>query len=314
MKIAFVGKGGSGKTTLTALVSRFLASKNYPVVAIDADINQHLGRCLGLTEEEVHTLPPMGTEIDRIKSYLRGTNSRISKNTEMIKTTPPGTGSNLLTIKKDNPIYDYFSKHKDGVRLMAVGSISEEDVGSKCYHSKTGAVELLLNHTIDKEEEYLIVDMTAGADSFSSGLFTRFDITFLVVEPTIKSLSVYEQYKEFAKGYDVTIKVIGNKIEDLKDVDFLKKHTHEDLVAVITQSQFIKRIDRGEILPITDLEESNVTALSNIIACINAQKKDWKKFYEQALLFHEKNAKSWGNSATGKNLMEQVDPTFTMKI
>ena len=29
-----------------------------------------------------------------------------------------------------------------------------------------------------------MVDMTAGADSFASGLFTRFDLTFLVCEPT----------------------------------------------------------------------------------------------------------------------------------
>ena len=42
MKIAFAGKGGSGKTTLSALFTRHLAAQGLPVVAVDADINQHL--------------------------------------------------------------------------------------------------------------------------------------------------------------------------------------------------------------------------------------------------------------------------------
>ncbi|MGW0901344.1 nucleotide-binding protein, partial [Streptomyces goshikiensis] len=43
MKIAFVGKGGSGKTTLSSLFIRHLAANEAAVVAVDADINQHLG-------------------------------------------------------------------------------------------------------------------------------------------------------------------------------------------------------------------------------------------------------------------------------
>ena len=48
MRIAFVGKGGSGKTTLSALFTRHLVALGRPVLAIDADINQHLGQALGL--------------------------------------------------------------------------------------------------------------------------------------------------------------------------------------------------------------------------------------------------------------------------
>jgi CO dehydrogenase maturation factor len=52
--------------------------------------------------------------------------------------------------------------------------------------------------------------MTAGADAFASGLFTRFDVTFLVAEPTKQGVSVYLQYTEYAREYDVNICVIGN--------------------------------------------------------------------------------------------------------
>jgi CO dehydrogenase maturation factor len=50
MKIAFAGKGGSGKTTLSALFVRHLTARGLPVVAIDADINQHLAEALGASQ------------------------------------------------------------------------------------------------------------------------------------------------------------------------------------------------------------------------------------------------------------------------
>ena len=67
MKIAFVGKGGSGKTTLSSLFVRHLASAGAPVVAIDADINQHLGVALGLSEDEAAAIPAMGEHLPEIK-------------------------------------------------------------------------------------------------------------------------------------------------------------------------------------------------------------------------------------------------------
>lgn len=90
MKIAFVGKGGSGKTTLSSLFIRHLAANEAPVVAVDADINQHLGAALGLDEAEAAALPAMGAHLSLIKDYLRGSNPRIASAETMIKTTPPG--------------------------------------------------------------------------------------------------------------------------------------------------------------------------------------------------------------------------------
>lgn len=190
MKIAFVGKGGSGKTTLSSLFIRHLAAAGAPVVAVDADINQHLGAALGLDEAQAAAVPAMGERLPLIKDHLRGTNPRIASARTMIKTTPPGEGSRLLRVSEPNPVYDACARpvELDGgaVRLMVTGPFTESDLGVACYHSKTGAVELFLNHLVDGPGEYVVVDMTAGSDSFASGMFTRFDITFLVAEPTRK--------------------------------------------------------------------------------------------------------------------------------
>ena len=88
---------------------------------------------------------------------------------------------------------------------MVTGPFTDDDLGVACYHSKTGAVELYLNHLVDGPGEYVVVDCTAGADSFASGMFTRFDLTFLVAEPTRKGVAVYRQWTDYAADYDVAL-------------------------------------------------------------------------------------------------------------
>ena len=180
MKIAFVGKGGAGKTTLTALFARHLAATGHTVLALDADINQNLAAALGEDVDEAAPRPTLGERLDEIKAYLRGDNPRISSTAAMVKTTPPGRGSRLLRVVEDNPIWRRCVRDVGGVRLASTGGFEESDLGVACYHSKVGAVELILNHLVDTDDEYVLVDMTAGADAFASGLFTRFDRTFIV--------------------------------------------------------------------------------------------------------------------------------------
>lgn len=308
MKIAFVGKGGSGKTALSSILIRTLGARRLPVLAIDADINQHLGASLGFSPEEA-AVPPLGIEMSRLKEYVRGDNTRFSA-ASMMKTTPPGRGSRFLRIDERNPVYDYFSRLKDGIRFMAVGPFTEEDLGVHCYHSKTGAVELLLNHLIDGPREYAVIDMTAGADSFASGLFTRFDATFVVVEPTEKSVSVYEQYKNYARDYEVHIFAVGNKVESEEDRAFLRERLGADLVACFTSSAFVRRTDRGAQQDLRTLEPENQAAVDALLRLVDAVPKNWPKFYRQAVEFHVKNAKDWANAAAGADLTGQIDPDF----
>lgn len=319
MKIAFVGKGGSGKTTLSSLFIRHLATTGSPVIAVDADINQHLGAALGLDEKAAAELPAMGARLPLIKDYLRGSNPRIASAETMIKTTPPGEGSRLLRVREDNPVYDACARsvELDGgaVRLMVTGPFTEADLGVACYHSKTGAVELCLNHLVDGRDEYAVVDMTAGSDSFASGMFTRFDMTFLVAEPTRKGVSVYRQYKEYARDFGVALRVVGNKVQGQDDIDFLREQVGDDLLVTVGHSDWVRAMEKGSPPSFELLEADNCRALQVLQDAVDTayELRDWDRYTHQMVHFHLKNAQSWGNERTGADLAAQVDPGFVLK-
>jgi CO dehydrogenase maturation factor len=310
VKIAFVGKGGSGKTTLSSLLISHLASTGRPLLAVDADINQHLATALGATEAEAAAWPTLGGNLPLVKDYLRGDNPRIGSAAEMIKTTPAGTGSRLLEVAGDNPIWQQCVCEVRGVRLAVTGPFADSDLGVACYHSKVGAVELLLNHLVDGPGEYVVVDMTAGADAFASGLFTRFDVTFVVCEPTVRSVGVYRQYREHARDFGVQIVVIGNKVDDSADLDFLRSEVGSDLYAWIGRSAHVRAAERGEVRPIDALEPENRAALVAMTELADRTPKDWERFQLLAEEFHLRNAVAWGNERAGVNLAGQIDPYF----
>lgn len=312
MKTAFVGKGGSGKTTLAALLARHLVDAGAPVLAIDADINQHLAAALGASEDQAVLLPSLGDHLLQVKEYLRGANPRIASADAMVKTTPPGRGSRLLRICEPNPLYQRLVHQVGGVRLAVTGPFATEDLGVACYHSKVGAVELLLNHLVDGPGEYVVVDMTAGADAFASGLFTRFDATFLVCEPTLRSVGVYRQYQGYAREFGVRVWVVGNRVEDDSDLEFLRAHVGDDLLTWLSRSAYVKAAERGAVRPIRELEPANRAALDTIRSRIDEVQKDWLTYTRQAHEFHLRNARAWGNERAGGDLAGQIDPEFVL--
>jgi CO dehydrogenase maturation factor len=317
MKIAFVGKGGAGKTTLAALFSRHLAAQGHPVLALDADINQNLAVALGANSTisggtVADGTATLGASLPLIKEYLRGDNPRISSSSSMVKTTPPGRGSRLLRVREDNPIWERCLTTVGDVRIAGTGAFAPSDLGVACYHSKVGAVELILNHLVDRDDEYVVVDMTAGADAFASGLFTRFDHTFIVCEPTVRGVGVYRQYLDYAASHHVAMSVVGNKVTDAQDEAFLLAHVGADLLGCIQVSRHVRAAEQGRPGRIADLEPANKTVLDTMRKTVDGSSRDWTRFYLQAVEFHLRNATAWANDATGENLAEQVDPEFVL--
>ncbi|MGH3871022.1 MAG: ATP-binding protein [Pseudonocardiaceae bacterium] len=307
MRIAFVGKGGSGKTTLSALFTRYLAELGRPVLAVDADINQHLGEALGWEGEPV---PPLAGQLPWIKEYLRGSNPRITSADTMIKTTPPGRGSRMLRLDPAEDLHQRFARPIGGAQLMVTGEFEPEDVGVSCYHSKTGALELYLNHLVDEPNEYVVVDMTAGADVLSSGLFTRFDLVILVSEPTRRGIRVYRQFQQHAEEHGVRFTVVGNKVATADDTAWLHAELGTALLATIGQSPWVRAAEQGRTPAFDALEPEVRHALAAILAELDGIQRDWTAYHRDTVHFHLRNARAWANQSVGRDLADQVDPEF----
>ena len=313
MRIAFCGKGGSGKSTVASLVTKYLASSNKNVLAVDGDINQHLGSALGFTEDELSSQPKLGMDYKPLFEHVLGNNPRIPDASYIFESCPAGEGAGFIYYNGPSSIFDHYEIKKNGIRFMATGGHDDTDVGTTCYHKFTGAFGVFLNHLIDELDEYLVGDMCAGADPFaSSGLASRFDGIFLIVEPTLKSTSVYKQCREYADMFGTKLFVIGNKIEDEQgDIDFIKDKVGNDLIASISKSNYIRNLEKGLDRPIEDLEVSNQDVLKKILDKTDNLKRDWNKFHETGLKFHEAAAKGWANDLYGVDVMKFVDPNFS---
>jgi CO dehydrogenase maturation factor len=273
MRIAFVGKGGSGKSTLTASFASYLSQNTTkPVVVFDADLNIHAPELLDFDTIpfEKHLSHPVATAT--IKKWLIGTND-ISDLGAFRKTTPPTRKSNIIKIAEiqKTPLID-FGVHKNNLSVFAVGTYQDDDIGASCYHNNLSILESILNHTDDKDG-YVVADMVAGVDSFAGTLHAQFDLTCLIVEPTKRSIEVYEKYKALALEAGVlnSLMVIGNKVRTDTDKEFIKKHIEIDkILGYFSDDEYIRHIDQTEEpVDIDKLNSDNIHLLALVANKLN---------------------------------------------
>lgn len=311
MRVAFCGKGGSGKTTVTSLFARYLAKLGLPVIAMDGDINQHLGSAIGLSREELQNLPKLGNEIERLQEYVRGTNERIESAKHIIKTAPPGQGSQFFHFDRSNEITNRYETRIGDIRFMAVGGFDDEKIGTTCFHSYSAAMNIYLNHLIDQDNEYFLGDMSAGADPFTTGLITRFDVAVIVTEPTLKSVSVYDQCKEYGAPFGIKIAVVGNKIQNERDVDFIRSRVGDDFLTAFQGSDYVRAMEQGIRRNIDELESENKKALETAFGFVKGCKRDWERLLLNNIEFHKRAADNWASAVYETDLNKQVDPNFS---
>ena len=241
MRTAFVGKGGSGKSTLAAFFIHYLEKEQKDFLAVDADINQHLSELIGADFEE--DLAISSEENSRkVREYVKGDNNAVEGQSNVVKSTPPGRGSNIIRLDSENKIIEDLAVDYRDNWFMHVGTYEKDGIGASCYHTSLTAFENILSHLNLGENEWLVSDMVAGTDAFANTLHAQFDLIVLVVEPTPEGIQVYEQYRELSKEADVfeNVAVIGNKIDTVTDIEYLQNNIDTDILGHIPRKTEIK--------------------------------------------------------------------------
>jgi CO dehydrogenase maturation factor len=210
MKIAITGKGGVGKTTLSALLAQAYADAGRQVLAVDADPSPCLAGALGFPQDLRAQLSPI-SEMDELIYERTG--------------AKPGTIGGFFTLNpRVDDIPERFSvKHRE-VRLLEMGAVDLG--GSGCICPESAMLKTLFTHLLFRKDDVLILDMYAGVEHLGRATVDFVDAMLVVVEPTRRSLGTAAQIKKLANDIGLTrLWLVGNKVRGAEEKNFLEAET-----------------------------------------------------------------------------------------
>jgi len=222
MKLGVVGKGGTGKTTLSTLIALDYVRRGRRVVAVDTDSNPNLALSLGLSDAEANAAPLVP------RSLVMGTG-------------PGGLSPAQL-------ISDYGLATPAGVTLLHAMRVGQ--AGSGCTCANHASVRSLLGAAIDDEADLALVDMEAGLEHLarSGGTLARADVLLIVMEPTRKSILTAARTMALAEELGIPrLAGVGNKGLLPGDASFFADVAAEygvPLAAVVPHDPAIVEADR----------------------------------------------------------------------
>jgi len=230
MKLAITGKGGVGKTTLTALLAQSYADMGRQVLAVDADPSPCLAGALGFPQELRDQLKPIA-EMDALIEERTG--------------AKPGTVGGFFTINpRVDDIPERFSVLHRGVRLLEMGSV--ELGGSGCICPEAAMLKTLFTHLLFREDEMLLLDMYAGVEHLGRATVDFVDAMLVVVEPTRRSLGTAKQIKKLANDIGLQrLYLVGNKVRNEDEAKFLEGEAKDiPLIGFLPADLKVQEADR----------------------------------------------------------------------
>lgn len=227
MKLAIVGKGGVGKTTLSAALSRYLANQRRAVVVVDADPDGNLATALGVPEGSA-------------PEPITGMRDLILERTEA---KDEGGGLIFKLNPKVDDLPDRFSVDCDGVRLFVMGTV--ELGGKGCMCPESSMLKALMQHLLLRVTDDVILDMEAGLEHMGRASATGVDALIAVVEPGMRSVQTATRVQKLAA--DIGIKntfVVANQIREDRDLEVLKsKLTGQVILGALPYCADVARAD-----------------------------------------------------------------------
>lgn len=206
MKIAVSGKGGVGKTTLSATLAHLFKDSGQKVLAIDADPDANLAAALGYPD--IAGITPI-SEMKELVAERTG--------------STPGTYGTMFTINpKVDDLPDTLAMEVDGLKFMTLGGVKKGGGGCICPES-TMLKNIIMNLVLARDE-VVIMDMEAGLEHLGRATASGVDLLIVVVEPGQRSIETALNVRHLAADlYMKRVAVVGNKVRNQGDEDFIRE-------------------------------------------------------------------------------------------
>jgi CO dehydrogenase maturation factor len=179
--IALAGKGGTGKTTVAALLIKYLIEQGMDrVMAIDADPSSNLNLVLGL---------PLEVTVGGIREEML----------EKVQANQLGAGTSK---------YDYLDYHirvatveGDHLDLLAMG----RPEGQGCYCPVNNLMRMIIDRT-SKDYDWVVIDNEAGMEHLSRRTTRDVDVLLIVTDPTVRGVVAARGIAGLARDLSINVK------------------------------------------------------------------------------------------------------------
>jgi CO dehydrogenase maturation factor len=230
MRLAFVGKGGAGKSAISGTFARTLARRGDKVLAIDSDPLPGLAFSLGLAIE--HSPPiPEDAVIER-KEGEQGPRWRLSPDIDPFQA-----------------VEDWSVEAPDGVRFLQFGKIKSDP---RALWRSQMAFRYVINQ-LPAGRWNVIGDLPGGTRQAFTGWGSWASTVCIVVEPTAKSLLSGRRLANLANldpDNPKRVVAVASKVRQEDDVEMIEKGTGLEVIAAIPWDEELAEAERRQLAPI----------------------------------------------------------------
>jgi len=256
LKIAVSGKGGVGKTSVSAALTRLFARNGYKVIAVDADPDASLGISLGISDEELAKIVPLSEMEDVIKKKSAGGGAYYALNPQV------------------DDVLEEYSFNLGNIKFLRMGAIKPG--GSACYCKENTFLYAVIDALILDQDDVVILDMGAGIEHLTRGTSKGMDLMIIVTEPSKTSVQTAGVVKKLSQDLGIeSIKFIANKVRSPKEAEFIKQQfAADELLGVIEfDNEFLDAAlgEAGQDI-ITSTFETNVEKIYSSIVSLKTTK------------------------------------------
>ncbi len=209
MKLAVSGKGGVGKSTVSAALALLMARGGTRVLAVDADPDANLASCLGIPQDvQRREMTPIGAQRKLIEER---TGAKVRQYGQMFTLNPDVSD-----------IADTHAYTHAGVSLLVLGAAQQAGGGCACPESVI--LRSLVSELVLYRNQALILDMEAGIEHLGRATAQGVDTMLAVTEPGQRSvdstLGILRRCAAIGIG---DVRVVINKVQSPDDEAFVRE-------------------------------------------------------------------------------------------